>query len=170
MRKMVPCIFHEHACIPLWPQYQHKKANGYFVKVDTQESWLKDLVAACRSTKTIPSGQNARDRKTKKQSSEDHVLVRQHIKGQYSVVMKTLCDEIRSEFRRVLWKARDSHEKIYDTPFPEVLHIKMLGSSSAINSTPTPITTYVVCISRSTGCMLGVLTTDLGVVGLHIKL
>ena len=46
---MLQCIFVEGKCIPLWPQYVHKTAQGSFIRVDRQEHWMLQLTGALRN-------------------------------------------------------------------------------------------------------------------------
>ena len=46
------CIFIERECIPLWPLYSHKAAEGTFIRVDRGESWLSQLIVASRKSAT----------------------------------------------------------------------------------------------------------------------
>ena len=115
------CIFVEGECIPLWPQYL--TADGSFIKVDTQENWVIHFMVACR--KSILRGCEPQT-KTGRPERWSRALV------------KYVCNELRHEFRRVIYEARKKHRKSAREQFPDVLAIKMheyevMASSCARN-------------------------------------
>ena len=104
------CIFVEGECIPLWPQYLHRTTVGNFIRVDTQEYWVIQLMVACR--KSVLRGY------------EPHGHGEQ-CKPRSRALVKSVCNELLHEFRRVLVEARKEHRKSASEQFPDALAIRV---------------------------------------------
>ena len=96
------CIFVDEECIPLWPQYLHRFYPGKFIRFGTREPWLTNFMAVSR--KSILRGYEPQDRGEKDKAEKDKALSR--------VLVKSVCNELSLELRRVLAEARREHKRL----------------------------------------------------------
>ena len=95
---MHQCIFVDGECIPLWPQYLHKTAEGNFLRVDRMESWVIQLMVASR--KSVLRGYEPQ---THCEKNKPFAMA----------LVKSVCDELLHEFRRAVVIARRAHRVVW---------------------------------------------------------
>ena len=101
------CIFIERECIPLWPLYSHKVADGTFIRVDRGESWLNQLIVASR--KSVLEEINSQEGGEKAKPFSRTLTTR-------------VCNGLLTEFRRAVSTAKTDYGS---RKLPEVITIKM---------------------------------------------
>ena len=90
---MHQCLFVDGECIPLWPQYLHKTAEGRFIRVDRMEAWLIQFMVASRRH-AVRGREPGEKNKTFARS-----------------LVRSVCDNLLNEFRRlVLQRNKERHQ------------------------------------------------------------
>ena len=116
--KFLRCIFVDEEVIPLWPQYLHRACPGNFIRFGTREPWLTNFMAASR--KSFLRGYEPQDRGEKDKVEKDKAFSR--------VLVKSVCNKLSLELRRVLCEARKEHRRVHSSSrkrSPGVVTIKM---------------------------------------------
>ena len=91
----VQCIFVEGECIPLWPQYNDSSSTDKFIRVSSQESWVKGFMVVSRKNSIIGD------------ERQEHGKKKKYARG----LAVNVCNGLLQEFRRVLGEAKTRHKK-----------------------------------------------------------